>query len=149
MFRNILAPTDGSPLSLRAVTRAIRLAREQKGRVTALWVGPAWEPNLYAYDEDVPPGFVSPRRHAAHLRKLAERRLAPVKKAAAAARVPCKCISTEGAFPFLEIVKAAKRNRCDLIVMASHGRRGIARLLLGSVTSSVLAYSPVPVLVCR
>jgi nucleotide-binding universal stress UspA family protein len=149
MFTNILAPTDGSVMSLRAVARAIRLAREQKARVTALWVGPPWEPNLYAYDGDVPPGFVSPKRHAARLRKLAARRLAPVKKAAAAARVPCKCISMEGAFPFLEIVKVAKRHRCDLIVMASHGRRGISRLLLGSVTSNVLAYSPVPVLVVR
>ena len=149
MFRNILVPVDGSAMSRRAVARAVRLAREQKGRVTALWVGAPWEPDLYAYDGDVPPGFVSPKRHAAHQRKLAGRRLAPAKKAAAAARVRCKCVSVEGAFPFLEIVRAAKRHRCDLIVMASHGRRGIALLLLGSVTSNVLAYSPVPVLVCR
>ena len=149
MFKNILVPVDGSAMSRRAMARAVRLAREQKGRVTALWVGPPWEPNLYAYDGDVPPGFVSPKRHAAHQRKLAARRLAPVKKAAAAARVPCQCISMEGAFPFMEIVKAAKRHRCDLIVMASHGRRGISRLLLGSVTNNVLAYSPLPVLVCR
>jgi nucleotide-binding universal stress UspA family protein len=131
------------------VSRAIQLAREQKGCVIALWVGPAWEPNLYAYDGVVPPGFVSPRQHAAHIKKLAERRLAPVRKAAAAARVPCKCISTESAFPYLEIVKAARRNRCDLILMATHGRRGISRLLLGSETSKVLAHSPIPVLVCR
>jgi nucleotide-binding universal stress UspA family protein len=54
-----------------------------------------------------------------------------------------------GSFPYDEIIKAARRNRCDLIVMASHGRRGISKLLLGSETSKVLAHSTVPVLVCR
>jgi nucleotide-binding universal stress UspA family protein len=54
-----------------------------------------------------------------------------------------------GEHSYAEIVKAARRNRCDLIVMASHGRRGISRLLLGSVTSKVLAHSPIPVLVCK
>jgi nucleotide-binding universal stress UspA family protein len=149
MFRNILVPVDGSAMSRRAAARAVRLAREQKGRVTALWVAPAWEPNLYAYDKDVPPGFISPRQHWANARKVGRRRLAFVKAAAAAARVPCKCRCLQGAFPFVEIIKAAKSRHCDLIVMGSHGRRGISRLLLGSVTSSVLAHSPVPVLVVR
>jgi nucleotide-binding universal stress UspA family protein len=149
MFKNILVPTDGSAMSRRAIARAVRLAREQKARITGLWVGPAWEPNLYAYDRDVPPGFVTLKQHAAHVRKLAGRYLAQVRTAAAAARVPCKCQGVEGAFPFLEIIKAARRNRCDLIVMASHGRRGISRLLLGSVTSKVLAHAGIPVLVCR
>jgi nucleotide-binding universal stress UspA family protein len=149
MFRNILVPTDGSPLSRRAVGRAIQLAREQKARVTGLWVGPAWEPNLYAYGDAVPPGFVSPGQHSAHVKKAAARRLRAVKEIAAAAGVPCKCSCVEGAFPYLEIIKAARRNRCDLIVMASHSRRGISRLLLGSQTAKVLALTSVPVLVCR
>jgi nucleotide-binding universal stress UspA family protein len=55
----------------------------------------------------------------------------------------------EGAFPHLEILKVARRHHCDLIVMASHGRRGISRLLMGSVTSMVLAHSELPVIVCR
>jgi len=149
MFSNILVPTDGSPLSRRAVQCAVRLAREQKARVTGLWVGPAWEPNLYAYGESVPRGFVSPRQHSAHVKKAAARHLRAVKAIAAAAGVPCKCSSVEGAFPYLEIIKAARRSRCDLIVMASHSRRGISRLLLGSQTSKVLALATVPVLVCR
>jgi len=74
---------------------------------------------------------------------------ANAKKLAAAAGVPCKCSCVEGAFPYLEIIKAARRGRCDLIVMASHSRRGISRLLLGSQTSKVLALASVPVLVCR
>ena len=149
LFKRILVPTDGSAMSRRAVARAVQLAKEQKARLYGLWVGPAWEPNLYAYDMDVPPGFISPRLHAAHVRKAAARYLAAVKKAAAAARVPCTCRYVEGAFPYLEIIKASRRNRCDLIVMASHGRRGISRVLLGSVASKVLAYAAVPVMICR
>jgi nucleotide-binding universal stress UspA family protein len=149
MFRNILVPTDGSALSRRAVERAVRLAKEQKARVTALWVGPAWEPNLYAYGDTVPAGFVSRKQHAARVRRAGARHLRTVRKTAAAARVRCKLSCVEGAFPYLEIVKAARRNRCDLIVMASHSRRGISRLLLGSQTGRVLALADVPVLVCR
>jgi nucleotide-binding universal stress UspA family protein len=149
MFKNILIPTDGSAMSQRAIERGVRLAREQKAGVTALWVGPVWEPNLYAYDKDVPPGFVSPRQHKAHVKKIGDRRLDKVREAAASARVRCKCLCVEGVFPYLEIIKAAERNHCDLIVMASHGRRGVSRLLLGSVTSKVLAHANVPVLVCR
>jgi len=149
MFKSILVPTDGSPRSRRAVMRAVRLAKEQKAPIIGFWVGPAWEPNLYAYAKDVPPGFVSPAQHAAHVRKTADRYLAVVKKAARAAGTPCTCLYVESMFPHMEIINAARRNRCDLIVMASHGRRGISRLLLGSETSKVLAHSKVPVLVCR
>ena len=149
MFKRILVPTDGSAMSRRAVARAVRLAKEQKARVIGLWVGPAWEPNMYAYDRDVPPGFVSPTQHAAHIKRAADRNLAAVKKTAAAAGVPCRCICVQGSFPYIEIIKAARRNHCDLIVMASHGRRGISRLLLGSVASKVLAHAEIPVLISR
>jgi len=149
VFKTILAPTDGSAMSRRAVARAVRLAKEQKARVIGLWVGPPWEPNLYAYDKDVPPGFISPKQHAAHVKRTADHYFAAVEKMAAAARVPCRCICVQGGFPYLEIIKAARRNRCDLIVMASHGRRGVSRLLLGSVASKVLAHAGIPVLVCR
>ena len=149
MFKNILVPTDGSAMSRRAVARAVRLAKEQKARVIGLWVGPPWEPNLYAYDKDVPAGFISPKQHAGHIRRTADHYFAAVKKMAAAARVPCRCICVQGGFPYLEIIKAARRNHCDLIVMASHGRRGISRLLLGSVASKVLAHAGIPVLICH
>lgn len=149
MFRRILVPTDGSAMSRKAVARAAKLAREQKAQLVGLWVGPAWEPNLYAYDRDVPAGFITPAQHAAHVRKAGARHLARIKAAAKAARVPCACLSVQGAFPYLEIINTARRKRCDLIVMASHGRRGIQRLLLGSVAQKVLAASPVPVMICR
>jgi nucleotide-binding universal stress UspA family protein len=149
MFRNILVPTDGSALSRRAVDCAVRLAKEQRARVTGLWVGPGWEPNLYAYGDSVPQGFISRKQHAVRVRSAGARHLHAVRKAAAAAGVRCACTTVEGAFPYLEIVKVARREGCDLIVMASHSRRGISRLLLGSQTSRVLALADIPVLVCR
>jgi len=149
MYKNILVPTDGSPRSRRAIRLAVRLAREQKARLTGVWIGPAWEPNLYAYDRDVPAGFISPSQHSAHVRQVAERRLAAISRAARLAGVPSKCDYTESMFPYQGIINAAKRNHCDLIVMASHGRRGISRLLLGSETAKVLALSRIPVLICR
>jgi nucleotide-binding universal stress UspA family protein len=149
MFKNILLPVDGTAASRRAATRAVRLAREQKAHLTALWVAPAWEPNLYAYDGGVPRGFVSPRAHAAHVKKAAARHLDYVKRAAATARVRCTCMHSQAAFPDLEIIRTARLRHCDMIVMASHGRRGFARILLGSVTSGVLTQAGVPVLVYR
>lgn len=147
MFRNILVPTDGSALSRKAIRRAVQLAKGQKARVTGFYVGPPWQPNVHT--DFAVTDYVSPQQHAAQIKKAATRYLGVVKKTASAAGVPCYCSYTSSEFPYLEIVKAAHRNRCDLILMASHGRRGISRLLLGSETNKVLAHSTVPVLVCR
>lgn len=147
MFRNILVPTDGSALSRKAVRRAVALAKGEKARVTGLYVAPPWRP-IGDGDQWIT-ATLSPQQHAASVKKVADRYLGILKKAAAEARVPCSCACVSGEFPYLEIVKAAHRNRCDLILMASHGRRGISRLLLGSETSKVLAHSSVPVLVYR
>jgi nucleotide-binding universal stress UspA family protein len=147
MFRNILVPTDGSSLSRRAIKLAVRLAAGQKARVTGFFVGPEWNPGVYG---DIAAfRVISPSQHAASVRKTAERHLGVLKKAAAAAGVRCECLHVAGPRPYQEIVKAARKNHCDLICMASHGRRGISRLLLGSETSKVLAHAGIPVLVCR
>ena len=148
MFKHILVPVDGSKPSLAAVRRAARLAREQKARLTAFWVAPGWEPNLYAYDEGVPPGFISPSQHKAHVKDAARRRFDAARKAASAEGARCGFQHVEGGVPYMEIVKAARRNRCDLIVMASHST-GLSRLLLGSQANKVLAHSTIPVMVCR
>jgi nucleotide-binding universal stress UspA family protein len=147
MFKNILVPTDGSALSGRAIKRAVQLAKEQKARVTGFYVGPAWSPKVDG--DSILSGFISPEQHSAVVKKTADQYLGALKKAADAAGVPCKCLHAEGAYPYEKIVKAAQQNRCDLIVMASHGRRGISKLLLGSETAKVLAHSSVPVMVCR
>ena len=147
MFKNILVPTDGSAPSRRALKRAVQLAKEQRARITGFYVGPAWQLPVHA--ELAPMEIISPKDHAAAVKKTANRILQAVKKAAAAGRVPCRCRHVMGDHAYAEIVNAARRHRCDLIVIASHGRRGILRLLLGSVTGKVLAHSPIPVLVCK
>jgi len=147
MFKNILVPTDGSALSRRAIKGAVQLAKEQKGRVTGFYVGPPWKPR--GDDESIPYRMVSPQEHAANVKHGADRILDAVKKASAKAGVPCTCSYSTGDYPYLKIVEAANRNGCDLILMATHGRRGISRLLLGSETSKVLAHSTIPVMVCR
>ena len=147
MFKNILVPTDGSPLSRKAVKRAVLLAKEQDARVTGFYVGPPWKPR--GGDDSIAYGSVSPQQHAASVQQLASRILGTVRREAAKAGVPCTCAFATDDHPYLKIVEAAQRNRCDLILMATHGRRGISRLLLGSETSKVLAHSKIPVLVCR
>ena len=147
MFRNILVPTDGSPLSRRAIKKAIQLAKEQNGQVTGYYVGPTWKPR--GNDESMPYRMVSPQQHADNVKRTADRILGAVKRASAKANVPCTCSYSTGDYPYLKIVEAANRNGCDLILMATHGRRGISKLLLGSETTKVLAHSTIPVMVCR
>jgi nucleotide-binding universal stress UspA family protein len=147
VYKSILIPTDGSALSRKAVKNAIQLAKEQDARVVGLHVTPPYQLNVHA--DYVPPGFVSPQEYAAQAKKTATRYLDVVRKAAQEAGVACTCACATSAFPYREIINAARRNRCDLIFMASHGRRGISRLLLGSETSKVLSHSKIPVLVHR
>jgi nucleotide-binding universal stress UspA family protein len=147
MSGNILVPTDGSAPAARAIRQAVRLASERHARIIGFYVGPPW--TLPVYGPYAPPEVLSPRRHAHSIRQAARRYFGEIRSAAKAAGVPARCYYVMGEHPSEEIVKAAQRNGCDLIVIASHGRRGLSRLLLGSVTSKVLARSPVPVMVCR
>ena len=147
MFRNILVPTDGSALSQRAVRQAVQFAKEQKARVTGLHVVPAYRAGMP--DEASVLHYLSPQQYAERSRAVAQKYLTAVRKAAAAAGVRCELVQASGDYPFAEILRAAQRRKCDLIYMASHGRRGISRLLMGSETGKVLAHSKIPVLVCR
>jgi len=147
MFRNILVPTDGSPLSRRAIKQAVRFAKEQKARVTGLYVAPPYKQGVI--EDAAILNFVSPRQYEASVRATARKHLKAIETAAAAAGVPCQTLHAVSDFPYDEIVRAARRKKCDLIYMASHGRRGISKLLLGSQTSKVLALSTIPVIVCR
>jgi len=147
MFKNILIPTDGSPLSRKAAKHAIRLAKEQGASVIGFFVAPPYQPKVYA--DYVPTDFITPKQYAERVKKAAAARLDFIKKTAAAAGVGCTLKHAASDFPSLEIVKAAKENGCDLICMASHGRRGFSRLLLGSETTKVLSHTTIPVLVLR
>jgi nucleotide-binding universal stress UspA family protein len=147
MFQHILIPTDGSKLSERAATAGVKLAAVLGARVTALFVAPPATPVVY--ERFLPVKYMTPDEHAAMIERAAERYLGMIRKAAAAAGVSCDAISLTSDFPADAIVQTARGRKCDLIVMASHGRRGAAAVLLGSETQKVLAHSKVPVLVHR
>jgi nucleotide-binding universal stress UspA family protein len=147
MYMHILIPTDGSKLSESAAKDGVSLAAALGARVTALFVAPPATPVVY--EQHLPVGYMTPDEHAAMTARASARYLGVVEKAAAAAGVRCECLSLKGDFPADAIVQTAVKRKCDLIVMASHGRRGVAALLLGSETQKVLAHSKVPVLVHR
>ena len=123
------------------------IARAVGARVSGLFVAPAPTPLLFK--GLVPVRHLQPEEHAALTAKAAARYLGEIEAAAQAAGVPCECVTIEGEFPAEAIVKVAAKRKCDLIVMASHGRRGVAGILLGSETQKVLILAKVPVLVCR
>jgi nucleotide-binding universal stress UspA family protein len=148
MFKHILLPTDGSKLSERAVKTGLQFAKSIKAAVTAVHVIPEFR-------MVVEEGFVSPvgaelkQRFEKESREHAKKMLAKVEKAADDAGVKCTAVSVVGDYPYQRIIEVAKKNKCDLIMMASHGRRGISSLLLGSETAKVLTHSKIPVLVVR
>lgn len=149
MFKHILFPTDGSPASNSALTKAAMLARELGAKLTALNVTGTYHP---AYESE---GFVMPEMKT--LRKRFEdeetargrKILEEVKKLAAQMGVSCETLTVTSDLPYRAIIEQAGKLNCDAIVMASHGRRGLDGLLLGSVTQQVLTHSKLPVLVCR
>jgi nucleotide-binding universal stress UspA family protein len=147
MFKHILIPTDGSKLSERAAAAGIALARAVGARVTALFAAPAATPLVYG--ELMPVGYIAPDQHAALIEQAAKKYLGFVEQAAAKAGVACETVSITSEFPADTIVETAKKRKCDLIFMASHGRRGLSAVLLGSETQKVLAHSKIPVLVYR
>lgn len=148
MYKNLLVPTDGSRLSMKAVTTAMKLARPLGAKVTALHVVPPYAPPVYA-DAMVYVPELDPREYKAATEGAARKALAAVEKEAARVGVACTSVHLVEAQPWEGILKAAKKHKCDAIVMASHGRRGLAGVLLGSETVKVLTHSKIPVLVCR
>jgi nucleotide-binding universal stress UspA family protein len=148
MYRHILIPTEGSTLSRRSGEAGVRLAKALGARVTAFFAAPPATPIIYK--AMLPVGYATSEEHEQLTRKAAQAYLGAVENAARAAGVPCETLSVTSDFPAEAILAAAKKRRCDLIFMASHGRRGLRRpSLLGSVTQKVLSASPLPVLVYR
>jgi nucleotide-binding universal stress UspA family protein len=147
VYQHILIPTDGSKLSERAAAAGVKLAAALGARVTGLLVAPPATPVVY--ERFLPVKYLTPDAHAEMIERAAERFLGTIQKATAAAGVRCECVTVTGDFPAEAIVQTATRRKCDLIVMASHGRRGVAAVLLGSETQKVLAHAKVAVLVHR
>ena len=147
MYKHILVPTDGSPLSRSASLAAVKFATALGARITGLFAAPAATP--LEYRGLLPVGIRTPQENAAMIEKAAQRYLEGIEKAATAAGVRYQPVHVTSDFPADSILKAAKKHKCDLIYMASHGRRGIKGMLLGSVTQKVLAHADISVLVHR
>jgi nucleotide-binding universal stress UspA family protein len=145
MFKHLLIPTDGSDLSRKAVLYGVQLAKESGAKVTGLTVAEPYQ--VATMDTVLVP--IDSGDYEEQSRAASERAIEQVKMAAQAAGVPCETIREVNDQPYRAIIDAAHAQGCDLIVMASHGRRGISALLLGSETSKVLTHSTIPVLVYR
>ena len=145
MYKNLLLPTDGSPLSEKAVRHGLELARTLGAKVTGFYAVPEFRAFAYsgAIIEDTQAIFDG------QAQSQADAALAFIKAAAQEAGVLCTTAQSTNDRPYEAILQAAKHHDCDLIVMASHGRRGIEGLLMGSETQKVLTHSKIPVLVSR
>ncbi|MBS1170673.1 MAG: teaD 1 [Burkholderiaceae bacterium] len=143
MYKKILVPTDGTPLSEDVFAAAIDLARAIPGcQILGLSV---IVPIHFSPFDGMSPATV--QEHEKHLDSHAQKYVGMLKAVADKAGVPCEALVTKSPSPSSEIVRVAKDYGCDLIFMASHGRKGLNRLFLGSETQKVLAQSTVPVLV--
>ena len=146
MFKHLLISTDGSSLGNKAAKAGIELAHALGAKVTAYY---AIEQLQMIYDE----GYMMNQKMIDGLEESAraagQKRVDAIGKMAKAAGVPFASVVTKASTPHEGIIDAAKKRKCDVIFMASHGRRGLSRLMMGSVTQKVLAHSRIPVVVYR
>ena len=144
MYKHILIPTDGSDLSKKAIKQGAAFAKSLRAKVTAVTVTPTFhliadEPLMFTAIEDYR------KDSAVRAKKL----LDVAKSAAKAAAIRFEGVHAVNDQPYAAIISTARKKGCDLIYMASHGRKGISALILGSETTKVLTHSKIPVLVCR
>jgi nucleotide-binding universal stress UspA family protein len=144
MFKRILVPTDGSDITGKAVATTISLAKSVGAKVYTISVK---EPFPYSAISEMQP--TPPQEFFDAQERIASKRVQAVVDACRADGVTCEAHTVEALHPWEAIIDHAKRQECDLVVMASHGRRGVAALLLGSETQKVLTHTAVPVLVVR
>ena len=144
MFKRILVPTDGSDITAKALGTAIGLAKTLGATLYTISVK---EPFPYSAISEMQP--TPPQEFFDAQERIASKRVQAVAEACKAAGVPCQAHTVEALHPWEAIIDHAQRSECDLLVMASHGRRGVSALLLGSETQKVLTHSKVPVLVVR
>ncbi len=144
MFKRILVPTDGSDITDKAVGKAIELAKAVGAAIYTISVK---EPFPYSAISEMQP--TPPQEFFDAQERIAAARVKAVSDACAAAGVTCNGHTVEALHPWEAIIDHAARMDCDLLVMASHGRRGMVALLLGSETQKVLTHSTIPVLVVR
>ena len=145
MYKKILVPTDGSPLSAAAITHGIGLAKSTGAAVVGMTISVPF--HTFALD----PMMVSDTKESykRDCEARATKDLGVITTAARAAGVPCDVVHVDAEHPYEGIIDTARSAGCDLIVMASHGRKGASALVLGSETAKVLTHCKIPVLVCR
>jgi nucleotide-binding universal stress UspA family protein len=148
MFKHILVSTDGSRLSSKAIRVAVRLAAATGAKLTGAYVIAPYIAPMYGEAAMYVPA-VSPKRYKELTGREARKALSVIEIEARTAGVDYRGASLTSDTPWEGIIRTAKGRKCDLIVMASHGRRGLAGLVLGSETTKVLTHSKIPVLVCR
>lgn len=148
VFRHILVPTDGSRIAVRGAKAGIRLAAALGARVTAVYVIPPYAPPMYGEGALYYPD-VNPRDYRKASEQAAKKALAAIEIEAQTAGVPYAGTFVSDPQAWGGILRVARAKRCDAIAMASHGRGGLAGLILGSETQRVLAHSKVPVIVFR
>lgn len=147
MYKRILVSTDGSSLSKKAVKAAIDLAALCNAELVAVNVVPRY-PQTY-FEGGIALAPAEMRRVEDHWASLGQAVVDAVKKSGAAKGVSVKAVTVKSDVVSDALLATVKKQKCDLIVMASHGRRGIKRLLLGSETQHVLTHCDVPVLVLK
>lgn len=145
MYNHILIPTDGSPLSTVAIEKSIDFARETGAKTTVVTVV---EPS-HAFTSDADQLSKTRADFERQAREQAAGYLTVAELKAKALGVPCETLQIESDQPYQAIIDAAAQRGCDLIAMASHGRRGLGAIILGSETVKVLTHSKIPVLVYR
>jgi len=145
MYKQILLPTDGSELAERAVLAGVSFAKE----VGASVVGVTALPDFRTFTADAELLEATEDEYLASSEQRASKILSTVTNAANAVGVPCATLMLRSDQPYEAIIRTARERQCDLIVMASHGRHGVAGMLLGSETQKVLVHSSIPVLVYR
>ena len=146
MYKHILIPVDGSTISNKAAKAGVALAKSLGAKITVYAAMESMQPIYaegYAFDEKMLEAIESSAR------ALAQKHVDAVVRIARAASVPCAALVTRPGTTHDGIIKAAKKQKCDLIFMASHGRSGLAKFIMGSVTQKVLAHVRLPVLVYR
>ena len=147
MFKHILVPTDGSELSQATAKRAVEFAKASGAKVTIFFAKPEYPIAYFGEGALIDP--TTPEKFAELAEQQATTYLGEVQKQCAAAGVECATTAATSDVPYEAIIDAAEKSGCDLIFMASHGRRGISGFLLGSETNKVLTHSKIPVLVYR
>ena len=147
MYKHLLVPTDGSKLSDKAVVQAIELAKAIGADITFLHATPPIPRPIYT--DGVAVDMLPRKEYIQRTKADAAKVLDRVSAKAGTAGVDTKVVHVTTEAPWESIIAVAKKSKADAIVMASHGRRGLASLLLGSETTKVLTHSTVPVLVVR